>query len=575
MSSAFIASYFLGQSYKAKQLAQLESYELTRYETALKAVSAISSERGPSNNAMTSEGSSIMTKLHQKRAETDAYVAAMLKAFQPELAKDGLYFADFALLKERLRSARYLVDKLASLRPEARSHRELEAAVDRLFSSADAALALRDKLGRKITANTQYISADILLLNEAGRLRELTGRLGSYVVLLLANPDSGYVERGPIDALRAEVTVAWRSLRSYAPAHLKTPSVDAAVEHANEVYFLGALPYLDNVLHSRGSGQEISAKAFTDQYTPGLKTIEDLRAEILQTTLKAAELCVDDASKALFAGAISFGMICFLLLGFAIAVGRLLFAPLLSARNEILALATGNLDPVHRATRASREIEDIYEDIGMLRQQLLEKRDIEREQARLMETLRFLSERDPLTQLLNRRTVEDIAVERIRDADANNHPLGVLVVDLDHFKRVNDTYGHATGDLLLKSTAEQMRKTLRTTDVVARFGGEEFLVILDLSSERQAVEIAERLRLGIAMMEVEHETPLTITASIGLCVRMPGTTTDWNEIVATADRRLYCAKAQGRNRICSQDSDDTASLSIAHEADAPRLRAVQ
>lgn len=553
---AVIAIHFLGQAQKLGREAQAEAEELARYEVVLMAVGAISSERGPSNNAMTSGDSAVIDALRQKRAETDNLLTDMREAYHEELSQKGRYSKDYALLKAHLRSARAIVDKVAALPPEERNPDMVAMAVHALFRSADNAFNLRDRLGSAIAARTQNLSAEILLLNAAGALREMTGRLGSHTVLILAGAKTAEDEQAAMNAIRAKLELLWHDLRLYASAHLKTLEVQAAIETTKRSYFLGSLPYLDKVLHLSATGQVISAKTFTDRYVRGLKAPDELRSQIIRATIESAQRRASDARHALLTGVTSFAMICCLLLGFALAAGRLLFSPLLSARDQILALAADNLDGTHRRLRASRELEEIFDGLAILRRQLLEKKLMEQEQQRLTETLRFLAERDPLTQLLNRRTVEELATVRMRDSDTNDWPLGVLIVDLDHFKRINDTHGHAVGDLVLKATADQMKRTLRSTDVVARFGGEEFLIILDLSDGTQAVEIAERLRRGIAAMTVEHEPPISVTASIGLCIRMPGTAIEWSEVLATADRRLYNAKAQGRNQVCAGDDDE-------------------
>lgn len=572
---AIVAGHFLAEAWTARQDAQTEAEELARYEVVLIAAGAISAERGPANNAMTSDGAAVIGALHQKRVETDRRLAELLDAFRPEVARGGRYFADFALLKAHLRSARVAVDRLAALPLDKRSPDRVAEAVAKMFRCADAAFALRDKLGGEVIARTRNLSAEIFLVNEAGALREAAGRLGSYTMLRLAGSTASKEELAAMAATRTRLALLWHDLRLFAPAHLKTPNVREAVEATNQTYFLGALPYLNEVLRLHEEGRTTSAKAFTDRYVRGLEAAQHLRAQIIRDTVQGAQARAHAAGNSLLAGAVAFGMACALLFGFAFVVGRLLFSPLLAARNQILALAGDSLAECRRGPAASRELEEIFDSIAVLRQQLREKKEMEQEQRRLTETLRFLSERDPLTQLLNRRTVEDLAIARMRDSDSNNWPVGVLIVDLDHFKRVNDTYGHAAGDVVLKTVADQMRRVLRGSDIVARFGGEEFLIILDLSDGAPAVEIAERLRRSIAALDIEHEPRISVTASIGLCVRTPGMTADWGEIVTIADRRLYSAKAQGRNRVCATDEGATDIEEISPGSRSLHLRALR
>ncbi len=162
--------------------------------------------------------------------------------------------------------------------------------------------------------------------------------------------------------------------------------------------------------------------------------------------------------------------------------------------------------------------------------------------------LRRLAASDPLTGLDNRRRLEERGAGEVRRAHRFQRPLAVLVIDLDHFKRVNDGWGHAVGDLVLKATAECCREQLRDVDVVARLGGEEFVALLPETSMRTARDIAERLRLAIADISMEVRPPLSVTASLGVALLADGETFD--AVVARADQALYAAKNGGRNRVC-------------------------
>lgn len=569
---AVIVVHFLGASQQARRIAQAEWKSLTRYEVALRTVQAISDEQDVSGSTMTGAPAGTAS-LRQRRAATDESLTELRRTFQPELARGGPYFAQFALLKASLRSARHAVDK-AMLSSEPQKSRATAAAIHALFHSIDTALTLRNGLGNTIPDDAQHLSAAILLLNEADALREMTKRLGFHTAMMLTGSDRED-ERAKMDAVQVKLDLFWQDLQFHAPAHLKAPQVRAAVERTNRAYFLGSLPYLAKVRRLYENGEATPVGEFARRYSVGLDASRTLRDEIIRATIESANGRAVAAGRTLLTGVMSVGMICLLLLGLTLAAHRLLFKPLLSARDQILALANDNLQPGQASASASREMEEIFDSIGVLRWQLLERKQMALEQTRLTETLRFLSERDPLTHLLNRRTMEDLALVRMRDADTNHAPLAVLIVDLDHFKRVNDTYGHAVGDMVLKATAEEMRRTLRSTDILARIGGEEFLVILNASDDAQATEIAERLRCNIAGIDIGHEPPVIVTASIGLCLRRPSDPARWDEVVATADRRLYRAKAAGRNRICANDDDNSAALPIDRRPHQSRLQQAQ
>ena len=161
-----------------------------------------------------------------------------------------------------------------------------------------------------------------------------------------------------------------------------------------------------------------------------------------------------------------------------------------------------------------------------------------------------LSTRDGLTNLHNRRFFDERLATEVAFARRHGALLGVLLLDIDHFKRVNDTYGHVAGDRVLMEVARAVATRVRAEDVVARYGGEE-IVVLVRDIPRSGVEIlAERLRAAVEVLRVPHAGgELGVTVSIGAFVARPGRETDPRALVAAADRLLYEAKAAGRNRV--------------------------
>jgi diguanylate cyclase (GGDEF)-like protein len=156
---------------------------------------------------------------------------------------------------------------------------------------------------------------------------------------------------------------------------------------------------------------------------------------------------------------------------------------------------------------------------------------------------------DPLTGMLNRKALH-VRVEELRQQSAvTGEPVGLIVADLDRFKAVNDTFGHAAGDAVLKDVAYALRKALRAFDLVYRIGGEEFLVLLPGAELDQAARLAEDLRSAVTAdtMGDGH----SVTMSFGVSATLPGSVWDYEPLFATADAELYRAKAEGRDRVCA------------------------
>ena len=160
-----------------------------------------------------------------------------------------------------------------------------------------------------------------------------------------------------------------------------------------------------------------------------------------------------------------------------------------------------------------------------------------------------LAVRDGLTGLYNRRAFGELLGQAVAREDRQGGRFGLLILDLDHFKNLNDTYGHPAGDAALKSAAEVLTRHLRKGDQAARYGGEEFVAILPGTDGGGATHLAERVREAVQKNRLVFEgARIGLTASVGLAV-WPGDGKDPDALLASADRALYAAKQAGRNRV--------------------------
>lgn len=167
----------------------------------------------------------------------------------------------------------------------------------------------------------------------------------------------------------------------------------------------------------------------------------------------------------------------------------------------------------------------------------------------LKNRIREQSIRDPLTNLYNRRFLNEFMERELALARRNQKPLAVVMLDLDHFKQLNDQFGHQTGDKVIEMVAKHLLRQSRRTDVLFRYGGEEFLVILPNTNATQALHLAENWRLHVEQAQIfaKHQA-ITITLSAGISVYPEQGTTAFN-LIQAADEALYQAKASGRNQV--------------------------
>jgi diguanylate cyclase (GGDEF)-like protein len=188
--------------------------------------------------------------------------------------------------------------------------------------------------------------------------------------------------------------------------------------------------------------------------------------------------------------------------------------------------------------------------ITTLAQALARIRQLERENA----MLERLSVTDPLTGLSNRRHIRERLELAVGQAE-RGIPVSMVMIDLDHFKSYNDAYGHVAGDQLLMHVGACLRDLVRKTDCAARWGGEEFAVVLTGTPHEGAKVVAEKIRQAIALLPAHRE----VSASVGICSWEPGLSSE--QLVKRADQALYMAKRTGRNRVRSSTEPNVVGAS--------------
>ncbi len=197
--------------------------------------------------------------------------------------------------------------------------------------------------------------------------------------------------------------------------------------------------------------------------------------------------------------------------------------------------------------------EQLQASLAALQKQKEELEYLSNFQDTLVNELEVLSITDPLTGLANRRWLESFAKEECEKSFRKKNEISVIMIDIDHFKRYNDFYGHALGDKCIKSVAEIIKKNMRPkTDLAARYGGEEFCCILTQTGLEDAWKIAESMILTLKKESIPHEKSETskfVTISVGVYSTLPKDEESWKELILRADDYLYKAKTNGRNQV--------------------------
>jgi diguanylate cyclase (GGDEF)-like protein/PAS domain S-box-containing protein len=213
--------------------------------------------------------------------------------------------------------------------------------------------------------------------------------------------------------------------------------------------------------------------------------------------------------------------------------------PLLAEHEVVGILALAHFDPTHHFDEEDVELLNLSAPLA----------SIALYNAQLFAEVERLAKTDDLTGLLNRRAFFERAAVAFRQARQSKQPLAAIMVDIDHFKRVNDTFGHTQGDEVLRWIGRECQKLLRSPDVLARYGGEEFALLLPNTTQEAAQRLAEQIRTHIAYHPIEMDRQsLRISLSLGVAA-ISTDMKDVNDLLNLADSRLYGAKAQGRNQV--------------------------
>ncbi|TCR61132.1 diguanylate cyclase [Bosea sp. BK604] len=519
--------------------------KLMAFRQVMNAANQISAERGPTNAVLGQEPSSdspSRRRLRDFRANTDAALerVAASPTLQPRAEQ----------LRRTLARARQQVDGLTAVPFSARSNTEITSAIETMFGVYDATQPLIEAAMSNLLADEPDLVGRALVMRMLGELREYAGRLGSHLVIPIAHGEPmSFARRAAFEQTRGRVLTLWDLARQRIGAN-PDPAVAAAHEAAVTRFFGEGMALVEQTLAASTTGEfGMTPAQFTDRIVPSFAPLEQLRDAFVTATVADLRARGAAAQNALLAVTAATALALVAELSLLIASQKLLFRPLLKARGRIVALANGEVEEPIASGSMQGEMRSLFEALEALRQRLIERNALDRERAMLTDQLKRQAENDGLTGVLNRGALERLAAG-LTETGAGPKRLGLILLDIDHFKAINDGHGHAAGDEVLKETARRLCAALRQDDVIARFGGEEFaILLLDHDSEAPS-DIAERLRsaLHYPLFRLESGAGIEVTASFGTALR-DNRSGAWPELIAAADLALYRAKAEGRNRV--------------------------
>jgi diguanylate cyclase (GGDEF)-like protein len=508
----------------------------------------VSAERGPANSLLGADSADaqeqrrLAAQLAVARQRVDAATQHLQSVFQtdPRVVDETPRLHE---ARRRLQTARAAVDRVAALPRSERSAEEVGHAISSMFAVYDRLQALTSVQISDLAAADREAAIPAMQGQILIDLREHGGRLASNVMAPLAVPGA-WREPQVRAAQQTEgrLLELWRLAASHESVFRSEPTLSWHWDMARRQFFGQSLPMVEQLIEDgrRGVSPPWTAAEFTARYVPTLQSLEALRDGYLRVSIARFEHTRNkEAVRLAVLAATALGTLLLLALALRIAHVQIL-RPLLQAQAQVIQIASDTPGAEQHATHPMAEMQRLFDAIEVLRAKSHQRSALTRE-------LRELADTDQLTGLLNRRSLEERV--RRRHADGSTQAV-VILLDVDHFKSINDGQGHAAGDDVLVQVAQLLRSHLRRNDSVARYGGEEFLVLLadgDLASGRQ---LAESLRVALRGKDIVLSSSdiLRVTASFGVA---QGTLDPigWHALVRAADTAMYAAKSLGRDRV--------------------------
>jgi diguanylate cyclase (GGDEF)-like protein len=500
---------------------------------ALAAAEMVSRERGPTNGVLGDDSPpqpQRRERLAEARGRTDAAFAALRRMLADSPTDDRHLNAarHFQQGEVALASARAAVDALAALPKAERTPAQIRQRVADMVAVVPLIAPSISLTAEEAQQALPVLGDDVQGARMAAELREYAGLLGShFTAALTAQQPFSPDERAAIERTRGRID----QLRGLLDLRLRTPGTAAPAQQAwqqvGEAYFGRAAALVDRVVAAgHGDGRfGLDPGAFATAYVPDMNSLFSLRDLLLDSAAARADAQAQQAATVLWLTAGGSAALLAVLAVSMLMVQRRLLQPLAQTAGALQALARNDLQAPLPVPHADDEMAAVIGAVRTLQEQIRARQALEQERDALIERLRALSNTDFLTGLPNRRAFM-LAAER-ELAQARRHGIGMVLIllDVDHFKQFNDTHGHAAGDDALVAVAEAVRRALRAGDLVARFGGEEFVLLLNHCQAAQGLGFAERLRAAIAAAPVAvpgRTAPAQVTASLGLAATGPG-----------------------------------------------------
>ena len=503
----------------------------------------ISKERAPANKVL----SSTSEEIHQRQQELEIYRKEVDQQF--EHTAKVLQQVGFPHLSQRLESAvrpsleqgRLQIDSYAKIPWEQRNAQALDQAIAAMFKAWDSCRTILK--GVVIASNTTSTSqnnfiSQILFLSD---LRDQAGRAAS-IIMAYVTFDQPIPAANLTRAMQVQYRIhyLWDLIGTLQPEEDKTEEFNRLHNAVDTVFIQKGLPIVSSLVEEsiQQVPYHLTGTELTNAMVDKFATVVDLQSYLLEYSNQVAEREKSSHLQQLLWTV----LLSFVSLGAAIATmifaRKSVFQPLIEAR-QILFTLSENGDTKALSSNTHTKSESLFTAIQRL-QQMLQQRDA------LEFRLKNIAHSDPLTGLANRFALEEYT-RFLESHPSQFSQTCLMIIDIDHFKQVNDQYGHIVGDEVIQFVAQCLKDNVRTSDLLVRYGGDEFLVLIENIDFDNARKIADKIRSEVedAYILSENGDQIQVSVSVGVAIGAQS----WISLFTKADKALFVAKGQGRNAV--------------------------
>lgn len=544
LSLLFLSVPLIVSSYHSYQKADRALTEISALRAVADLANKVSRERAPANKVMSSN----TDELEENLKELEVYrkeVDLQIEQTRAILNAAGFIVQAQALsshLKVTLVQGRNAVDAYGALPRSARSAKQLDQAIQQMFKAWDSCDEILHQVVEHAEAKGTSVSDYYTLILILADLRDQAGRTASNVMAAVT-----FNEKIPEDNLarslqtQYQANYLWELVNTVLPEQGKIPKYSALYQQVKAQFLDQGIPIVARLINESLHNQSysLSGTQLTEVMVDKFVTVVNLQNYVLDYSVQVAQTQKEQAQQKLIL-ILLVALICLVTVIFTMIYARNhVFIPLIKARNTIIRLAQHQVIETEREQLSAEPVTllDALKDL----KRVLQQRDA------LEFQLRNIANTDTLTGVSNRLALDEY-IRYLEHKPNQFKQTGLIIFDVDDFKHVNDTFGHIVGDEVIKLIAEKLQFNVRISDLVVRYGGDEFLVLIEQTTFEDAWVVANKILQEIGSSELyiaELNENIHVSVSAGVAVGAAS----WMALLEKADKSLFQAKENGKNKV--------------------------